>query len=162
MASEILVKDGSSVTWRDGGGTYAMDLTGLATNTGRVGPSHDRGATRSRRISLTLEVTFGTNPTDATSVDVYLATSPDGGTTWDGGLSAGDAALGSTDTLRQLLYVGSVILDAVTTTQQATWELELGARYLVPVIYNNNSGQSTDTTAANNVLTLIPLIDEAQ
>lgn len=162
MPTEILVKDGASVTYRDGGGTYAMDLTGLATNTGRIGPSHDRGATRGRRVAVTLEATFGSAPTDGTSVDVYLATSPDGGTTWDGGITAGDGALGSADTLRQLRRVGSLRLDNVTTTQQATWELELGARRVVPVIYNNNSGQSTDGTAANNVLTITELIDEAQ
>lgn len=161
MANEVLQKYGTSVTWRDGGGTYAMDLTGLASNAGRVGPVHDRGATRSRRLAVTMLVQYGTGPTDGTTFDVYLATSSDN-SAFDGGLSAGDAALGSADTLRQLVFVGGVLLDNVTSAQQATWEIELGARYIVPAVYNNATGQSTSTTASQVILTVIPIIDEIQ
>jgi hypothetical protein len=161
MPNEVLTKDGTAVTWQASGGTYAMTLTSLASGSARVGAAYDRGATRSRRVRVELRTRFGTAPTDATTVDVYLATSRDG-TTYTGNITPGDAALTSTDTLRNLLYIGGLVADNLTTAQSQAWEVELGARYVVPVVHNNATGQTLSGTATDHILAITPLVDEVQ
>lgn len=162
MANEILTKQGTTVVWTSSGGDKAITLTSLGNNAGRIGEILDRGATHSRKMRFWLQVDFGSSPTKGTTVDLYLATS-DNNTNWDGGTAPSDAALGSADTLPQYVYVGSVVLDDLTTpNQSASWEIELGARYIAPVVYNNGSGQSLTSTGTDQIIRMTPLIDEVQ
>lgn len=163
MANEILVKQGTTITWTSSGGTLAITLTSLANNAGRIGAVHDRGATHSRKMRLWLQIDFVTsNPTKGTTVDLYLITSDDN-SNWDGGTAPTDAALGSADTLPQYVYVGSVVLDdLLSPNQSASFEIELGARYIAPVVFNNGSGQALTATGTDQIIRMTPLIDEVQ
>lgn len=162
MANEILVKNGTQTTWTSSGGDKAITLTSLANNAGRIGASLDRGATRSRRLRFTVQVDFATSPTDGTTVDLYLVTS-DNNTNWDGGTSPTDAALGSADTLRNYIFVGSLVCDNLTSPNQLqSFEIECGARYIAPVLYNNATGQALTSTGTDQKIILTPIIDEVQ
>lgn len=163
MANEVLVKSGSSQLWTSSGGDKAITLTSLANNTARVGASYDRGATRSRRIQVEVEVDFASAPTKGTTLDVYLITSSLGTTgNWDGGVDPSDADLGSLDLLPQYVFVGAMVLDDTTNKQRATFELVLGARYIAPVVHNNGSGQALTSTGTDQKVLITPLIDEVQ
>lgn len=162
MANEVLQKNGTTTTWTSSGGDKAITLTSLANNAGRIGASLDRGATRSRKMRFQLQVDFGTSPTDGTTVDLYLITSDDN-SNWDGGTSPSDAVLGSADTLRNYVYVGSLICDNLTSPNQLqSFEIECGARYIAPVVYNNGTGQALSSTGTDQVIKMTPIIDEIQ
>lgn len=162
MANEILTKQGTTIVWTSSGGDKAITLTSLANNAGRIGASLDRGATHSRKMRFWLQVDFASSPTDGTTVDLYLITSDDN-TNWDGGTSPTDAALGSADTLRNYVYVGSLVCDNLTSPNQSqAFEIELGARYIAPVVYNNGTGQALTATGTDQIIRMTPIIDEIQ
>lgn len=163
MANEILVKQGTTKVWTSSGGDYAITLTSLANNAGRIGAVCDRGAAHSLRMRFWLQVDFVTsNPTKGTTVDLYLITSDDN-TNWDGGTAPTDSALGSVDTLPQYVYVGSLVLDdLLTPNQSASFEIELGARYIAPVVYNNGTGQALTGTGTDQIIRMTPIIPEIQ
>lgn len=163
MANEILIKDAAAtIVWTSSGGDKAITLTSLASASARVGASYDRGTPRSRKMRFELEVDFGSAPTKGTTVDLYLITSSDN-SKWDGGTAPTDAALGSVDTLPQLFFVGSLVVDDITTPNQITsWEVELSARYIAPVVHNNATGQSLTATGTDQIVRMIPIKDEVQ
>jgi hypothetical protein len=163
MANEILIKDAAAtIVWTSSGGDKAITLTSLANNAGRIGASYDRGTPRSRKMRFEVEIDFASSPTKGTTVDLYLITSSDN-SKWDGGTAPTDAALGSVDTLPQLVWIGSLVLDDITTPNQiASFEVEVSARYIAPVIYNNGSGQSLTATGTDQIIRMIPIKDEAQ
>lgn len=162
MANEILVKYGTSNTWTSSGGNSAMNMASLASGSGRIGVAWDRGATRSRKLHIEVQVDFGTSPTKGTTADLYIMTSSDN-TNWDGGTAPSDAALGSVDTLPQYTFIGSVVLDDITSPMQRTsFEIELGARYIAPILYNNGTGQSLSATGTDQIIKMSPIIDEIQ
>lgn len=162
MANEILTKPKTTIVWTSSGGDKAITLTSLANNTGRIGALLDRGATFARKMRFWVQVDFASAPTDGTTVDLYLATSDDN-TNWDGGTAPTDSALGSADTLRNYVFIGSVILDNITTPNQSqSFEIELGARYIAPVIYNNGTGQSLTSTGTDQIIRMTPIADEVQ
>lgn len=162
MANEILIKSGTATVWTSSGGDKAMTLSSLANNAGRIGASLDRGATRSRRMLFEMQLDFATSPTNGTTVDLYLITSSDN-SLWDGGTAPSDAALTSADTLRNYVYVGSLVCDNLTTpNQRQTFEIECSARYIAPVVYNNATGQALTSTGTDQIVKMTPIIDEVQ
>ena len=162
MANEVLIKYGSTVNWKESGqgGTYTWALASLANNTGRKGPVHDFGATRAGRYRVRVKVDFNVAATSGAPVGVYLATSDDN-SVFDGNLAAGDGAASDVDVLRQLLFVGNLFADNVTTTQAAHFEVETGARYVFPVLFNAG-GQAFSATATEFELALTPVVTEIQ
>lgn len=163
MANEILTKQGTTIVWTSSGGDEDITLTSLANNAGRIGTVYDRGSTHSRRMRFWLQVDFVTSaPTKGTTVDLYLITSDDN-TNWDGGTAPTNSALGSVDTLSQYVFVGSLVLDDILTpNQSASFEIELGVRYIAPVVYNNGTGQALTATGTDQIIRMTPLIDEIQ
>jgi hypothetical protein len=116
MANQILQVQGTSVSWGDSGFTYAMDLTGLATSTGRKGVVHDFTATSPRMVRVQVRIAFGTGPTSGNVVPFYWASSYDN-SVFDGNLASADAAASDTDIHRNLHFIGNFICDNVTTVQ---------------------------------------------
>lgn len=161
MANEVLIKDATATTWTSSGGDKAITLTSLANTAGRVGASLDLGTPRARRVVITLQVKFGTAPTDGTTVDLYLIRSNDN-SIWDGNITPSDAALSSADTLRNLFYVGSLVCDNLTTTQVQSFLVEIGQRYVAPVVYNNGTGQALSSTGTDHKVIITPIKDEIQ
>jgi len=160
MVTEIKINPGTAVTWTSSGGTYALTLTSLAASAGRIGPVHDLGDPFPRRVAVSLRMKFATSPTAFGSVGVWLMTSPNN-SNFDGGQSAGDAALSDLAIISQMFPVGTLVADDSTNTQQATWIVRVPARYIVPVVYNY-ADQAFGSTGTDHVLTVVPMVDEIQ
>lgn len=160
MPNQILQEQGTARVWAASGGDEVMTLTSLANSAGRKGDGHDWGATFCARVIVELEMAFGTNPTAGNVVEVYWCSSRDN-SQFDGNLAAGDAAASDTDVHKQLHWVGNLVCDNVTTVQRQSWLFYLPGRYGFPVVYNR-SGQTSSSTAGDNTLTIVPLIDEIQ
>lgn len=162
MANEVLLKNGTTVTWRESGqgGTYTWTLASLANNAGRKGPGHDLGATRAGRYRIRGKIDFAVAATAGAPVGIYLATSDDN-SLFDGNLAAGDGAASDTDVLRQLFFVGNLFADNVTTTQASHFEIDCGARYVFPVLFNAG-GQAFSATATEFELAITPIVTEIQ
>lgn len=164
MANKVYINPESAVTWTDSGGTETLDLGSLSAAAGRVGDQHDWGTSaRAYLYEWTFVISgFDTAPVVGETVDLYFAESD--GTNADGaGITfsdTGDAALGSTNILRNLKYAGSVVVRSTTAGDDlvARGVIALTSRYTVPVVHNNTADALLGTADAHKViLTPIPL-----
>lgn len=160
MASEILIKYGTTVTWKTTGGTKVITLTSMANNVGRVGEPNDFGATRAYRYRWRLKTKFGTGPAQGAVIRLAVAASDDN-TTRDGNLGSSDAVASDVDVFAQCQFIGFFICDNVTTAQESSGEFVCAARYMSPVILNV-AGQTLSGTAGDHEFSITPVVDEAQ
>lgn len=186
MANEILVKEGIPIVWADeadyaggnqdgGTRTHDLDLTDLLFTAARQGVKADLGATRAARYAITLSVEFkaGEAPESGETVDLYWGPSGSAvaGTANQGGLAGTDAAYTGTagdslaDSLKQLIFVGSIILtvEVVANPQRQTFVFSPPSRYGQPVVLNNTNAEDfNDVDAQEMYVRMVPLIDEVQ
>jgi hypothetical protein len=160
MPNEILVKQGTSLTWTSSGGTYAMDMSSLADGAGRAGTKGDLGATFAARYRMLVKLDFNVAPTAGVVVDLYWSSSHDN-TVFDGECSGTDGAYNAEEDMRRLHYVGSLVCSNDTDPQYASFVFSPPARYGLPVI-SNQAGQALTATGTDQVIILTPLIDEVQ
>lgn len=163
MANEILVKQGTTVTWSASSATptYNVEMASMVTGSGAVGPEHDFGATFAGRVRLCLTCgSFNAAPTAGTTVDLYWASSHDG-TNYDAEVTGASAGISSEDQVYRARYVGSLRCSNATTAQRASWDFMVPARYGCPIVMNQ-SGQSFVTTGSLYQVALTPLVDESQ
>lgn len=127
------------------GTVVTTELNSLANNTySAVSPVLDNGTNLDQFGIAQLDVTFGTNPTVDTTVDLFAVPAPDGTNYEDGGGAVKPAAA---------YYCGSFQLRAVTTPQKiATSRFELPPCKVKFVVFNNNTGQTF--AASGNTVTL--------
>ncbi len=158
MASKAYIARETPVVWSDTG-TPALGLNDLAAGAGRVGARHDFGTgSRAGDFSWRFTCQFDTQPVLGETVDIYLSTSD--GTEEDGQVGTADAALSAEDKLKNLHYIGSLIVDVQTvdidfTVSGVTF---IPTRYVSVVIFNNtiDNLQATDDTG-EFTLTAIPV-----
>lgn len=160
MANEILVKQGTDVTWTSAGGDEVITLTSLANGDGRMGEEHDFGSTFAARVRIALEVDFNVAPAAGAVIDVYWSSSHDG-TDYDGECTGADAAYNAEDDMKRLHYVGSLVASNDTDPHRQSWIFFLPARYGLPVI-SNQSGQALTNVGTDQIVIVTPLIDEIQ
>lgn len=160
MANEVLIKTGTTKVWATSGGDAVITLTSLANGAGRVGGAVDMGATRAGRYRVTIITDFNASPTAGNPLEVYLVRSDDN-TTRDGALGSSDAAVSDGDIRAQCLFCGVLAADNTTTTQNTSFEVDTGARYLSPLIWNA-SGQALSGTAGDHAVRVTPIIPEIQ
>jgi hypothetical protein len=165
MAREILIKQGTSKTWKASGGDKTITLAGLANGAGRCGQTIDLGATFAREYLLTVEINLDTAPTAGETIEVHWAPSHDN-TTFPGGATGTDAAYkaGEEDEWKtQLMLLGAVVVtaDADSVVQTQGFIFSPPARYGCPVILNK-SGVAFEGDNDDHQLTLTPIVDELQ
>ena len=166
MPNEVLLKEGTALTWTDTGGDYALDLGGLAATTGvRAGTEGDLGASpRAGKYRWTLVIDgFNSPPQVGESVDLYLAFSHDGTqATRDGDLSGTDGG-SSTVVLPNLLFLGSAIVQTIVAADElvCSGEVYISHRYVTPVVHNQVGDILLSTSDAHKFI-LTPLKDEVQ
>lgn len=160
MANEVLVKQGTSVVWTSAGGNKVITLTSLANGAGREGAYNDFGATFPARVHVQVKLDFNVAPTVGNTVDIYFASSLDG-STFDGEVTGADAAYDDENSMRRLMFVGSLVCTADTDPQYQSWVFFLPSRYGTFIV-SNQSGQALTATGTDQVLTATPLIDEVQ
>ena len=168
MASELLLKSGTTITWNESSGDYDMTIDGLLTAAAGQGAKGDLGATRAPSFSVEFMIDTGaTAPAVGETVDLYWAASNNAtaGNNNPGGASGTDAAytgIGSAtiaESVTELLFVGSLVcVDEVNTNLRTYFTLAPNERYGMPVVVNN-TGQTLGT---GSVVTLTPIIPEGQ
>ena len=139
-----------------------MTLNNLAAGAARVGAQKDFGAGSTAGLyQWRLTVQFETAPVVGETVDVYLSTSD--GTEEDGQEGEADAAVGDTNSLKNMHFIGSLVVTSTDADHDMTASgvCRIPTRYVSPVIHNNTADnlQATNDTGE---FTLTPIPDEIQ
>ena len=158
MPSKIYINPEATTTWTDATGDLAMTLNNLASGAGRQGAQKDLGsAARPFWYEWRAFVEFATTPVIGERVDIFLKTSD--GTHPDNDDGTGNIAVSNEAKLRNLQYIGSVLVDeaALTVEMVAAGVVQIAARYVNPVFWNRTAD---NLVASNNqsgfVLTPLP------
>ena len=179
---DLVITEGTPIVWADetdyaggsqvgGTRTHDLDLTDLLFTAARQGVKADLGATRAPEYAITLSVEFKTGeaPESGETVDLYWGPSGSDtdGVANQGGLDGTDAAYTGTagdslaDSLKQLDYIGSIMLtaDAVGVPQRDTWIYTPPTRYGQPVVVNSTDAEDfNDADAQEMYIRMVPLI----
>jgi hypothetical protein len=133
----------------EAGADYALSMEGLANNAGRVSAQIDLGASpRDALIMWHAELLMQATPTQYTGIDFYAAAAydADASMVW-GDVGVADAALGDVDQLRNLLHIGSVIIEEAGTTKMVHGGVfDWPHRYISIVGHNNATGATINAT----------------
>ncbi len=143
----------------EAGADVAFSIEGIATTAGRVSAQYDLGASpRDYLFMWHAELLMQATPTQYTSLDFYAAAAYDGDSTmiW-GDVGATDAALGDVDQLRNLKFIGSLVIEEADTTKMVGGGMfEWPHRYISIVMHNNATGATTNATDSNCLFFLQP------
>lgn len=167
MSNDIVQVAGTPITWRDSGGTYGMTLSGLAALAGRVGARGDLGAwPRTMLYRWYIETAWASNPTANETLDFYLSLWDDEATPanpW-GQVGATDSALAASTVRSNLQLVGSVTVEAASTSKYSMGGIILiPGRYISPVLFNGSNGKALAVSGTTpTILTLTPIKDQIQ
>lgn len=154
---------GTTLTWKNTGGDFAMNMKALATAGMREGGKSGSLVDGTKGFPEILEIVAETKlqgaPTAGLPCNVFLAfsSSATAGTLNPGGLTGADAAVGNADQLPQLVFAGSIVLSNAlgTGVQRARFEVRPQAEYVVPV-FQNSSGQTTTNVDGETSITIRP------
>jgi hypothetical protein len=137
-----------------------MTASSLADGAGRAGEKGDLGSTFAGQYTMFVKVDFDSAPTAGEVVDYYISYSYDN-SVFDGECTGSDSAYNDEDDMKRLTYIGSLVASNDTDPQYASFRFFPKSRYVIPVI-SNQSGQALTSTGTDQVITLVPLIDESQ
>lgn len=158
--------EGTHVKWADSGADLVLTFKGLATTAGRQGAVKNFGTTArpiKHRWVCSVHFDTATAPVVGETVDIYWKSGD--GTDFDNDDGTGDAALSSTDKLKNLLFLGSIVVDeaAADVPMQASGIIWIMGSQGMPVIHNNTADTLDDDTApTDSFFELIPLPSQAQ
>lgn len=164
--TDIVVKQSTAKQWRSSGGDAAITLTSLASNAARQGAKLDLGSTFAARYAVYLDIELTSAPTAGERVELWLAWSNNAtaGTFNPAGASGTDAAYKAAEEdewKKQLDFAGVLIATADgsgTIQRQLVGVVDAKSQYVSPIVVNK-SGVALHSTAANHVITLVPLTD---
>ena len=152
----------TAITWLNAGGSELLTLTSIAAGAGRQGALHDFGtAARSPEFAWRGWVKFATTPIVGERVKVYWKTSD--GTSPDNDDGTGDIALSSEDKLKNLMFLGSIIVDQASTAPLfvSSGDIYLPHRYGSPVFFNDTA-DALSSTATDHGFSLTPVPIQGQ
>lgn len=162
MANEVLIARGTPITWKDSGGSLVISLNNLAPGAARIGAQKDFGAGSTPEwYSWRFTCPFETAPVVNETIDIYLSTSD--GTEEDGQEGVVDALLGTTNSLRNMLWIGSLLVTSTDAAHDMTASgiCRIVTQYVCPVIHNNTvDGLKADANVS--VFTLTAITPEIQ
>lgn len=155
-----------------GSRTDQLALASVANAAARQSAKIDFGANRAPLWNLACSLEIAATPTAGNTIDFYLAPSNSGtaGTANPGGVSGSDAAYTGyssnlTDSLKQLLYIGSHICTAQAT---ATVQVNLSVGVFMPperygtIVVVNNSGAAMHSDDVEMAVVLTPVEHQQQ
>lgn len=128
----------------------STELNSLANGSAALGAEYDNSSGLYIRGIFELNVTFGTNPTANSLINVYLVPAPDGSNYDDSVTGAGGSAPVTG-------YIGGFPLRAVTSAQKVPLGIGLQTIEIPPMKFKllvlNNSGQSFPASGSTILLT---------
>ena len=152
----------TAITWDSAGTTELLTLTSVAAGAGRQGEQHDFTAVaRSPDFTWRAHVKFATTPVVGERVKVYWKTSD--GTNPDNDDGIGDIALSAEDKLKNLMFLGAIVVDEAATGSPfvASGDVYLPHRYGQPVFFNDTAN-ALSATATDHGFSLIPVPIQGQ
>ena len=162
MANAIYRAYGTTLSFRDSGGSAVLTLQNLAFGAGRVSARYDRGAGSLPRLyHWRAVVQFETAPIVGELVEVYLYESD--GTYADGTIGTADGAL-ATDKRKNGKLIGVVVVDTTSTGTDivASGMCVINERYVSVGVWNGSAGDNLKNTANASRVNLTPVNDELQ
>jgi len=144
---------------------HNLSMGNLASGAGRISARRDwegsPGTAISRLYEWRATFQFAVNPTIGTSVDIHMSTSD--GTNPDGEEGTIDTDLSAEAKLRNMIYIGSMVVDVATfeIDQTASGFFNLNARYGSIVVFNNTDQALRNSTSVNRVI-ITPVPNEVQ
>ena len=162
MPSKAYIAQETAITFQSSGGTVAFTPTSLATVSGRQSAQHNFGTSaRAPNFAWRAYVQFSTAPVLGETIDIYAKTSD--GTHDDNDDGTGDIAVSSVEKLRNLQYLGSIVVD------ESTADIEMvgsGSVYLphqyFNVVFWNATADALTATATEHGFILTPVPFEGQ
>ena len=140
-----------------------FDVDDIASGAGQQSAQHDFGVDpRARRFTWRAFVQFATAPVVGELVRIYLKTQDTVGHP-DNDDGTGDAAVSAEDKLRNLRYIGSIVVDqaAINIEMVASGDVEISQRY-VQVVFWNATADAFTADNNENGFSLTPVPDEIQ
>jgi hypothetical protein len=164
MANIVYINPEDALKFADSAQSPTKNLTmaNLAAGAGRVSAQHDLGdSARAEWYEWRATFQFATAPVINETVDIYLSTSD--GTDEDGQEGTSDAVLGSTNSLRNMYYIGSVTVTSADTNHDMTCAgvCRIVARYFSVVVHNNTADNLRNDTGVNTIM-ITPIPQEIQ
>lgn len=164
MVNKVYINAETELNWTDTGGTYTMDLGGLAADAVRVGAQGDLGAfPHSEWYSWRIHIDgFDTAPVVGEKVAIYLAQGRST-TDIDGDVGSSDAAGATADLPNLLGPIGFATVQTTTAADNliASGVVRITSRYVSPVIHNDTADALLSTSDAH-VFALTPIPPEVQ
>lgn len=164
MANLIYQPLQTAVTWKPAtqSPTETWEVDAIANAAGRQGALHDfTTGSVARRFSWRAYTQCQATPTLGALIRMYWKSSD--GSHPDNDDGTGDAAVSAEDKLRNLQYLGSIVVDEAAANIEFTksgW-LWMPQRYGAPVLWNA-SGATLTTDEAEHGFILTPWPDEVQ
>lgn len=165
MANKVYQHDETAITWLSSTGTNVITLTSLAAGAGRQGALHDFGtAARASGYMWRAWVVMATAPVVGERIRIYWKSSD--GTHPDNDDGTGDAAVSAADKLRNLTYLGAIVIDEASATPEfvASGYMSksiIGHRHGAPVFWDGTA-DALSATALDHGFSLTPVPDEIQ
>ncbi len=164
MSSKAYAVRENQTRWSDSDGDLVMATQNLAAAAGRIGAQldlEDANGKKAGRYHWRATVQMETAGVVGETVDLYGSTS--NGTNPDGEEGIADAALSSTDKLKNMLFIDSIVIDTTSTAADitASGHIWLTDRYFSPVIHNNTADGLKNTANVSEFI-LTPAPDEGQ
>lgn len=132
------------------GGDVVHTLTSLGASAGRQSAQLDRGVETSGHPAVfrwRFWCKFATTPVVGETIDLYLKTSD--GTHLDNDDGTGDIAVSAADKLKNLQYIGSLVVDEASSTPEfsASGYCMCSWRYIHAVVWNGTADALSATAA---------------
>ncbi len=162
MANKEYVAREAATVWSDSGADLVMTLNNLPAGGARIGAQKNFGAgSTAERYEWRLTVQFETAPVVGEAIPIYLSTSD--GTEEDGQEGVADAAVGSTNSLKNMKQIGVLIVTSTDAAHDMTKSgtCRISTRYVSPVIFNDTA-DNLKATANTGEFTLTPIPPELQ
>ena len=154
----------TAVTFRSSTGTVVHTLTSLAAGAGRQSAQHDfTDSARAYIYRWRAWCSFTTDPVVGETVDWYYKSGLTASTILDNADGTGDIALSSVDKLKNLHYIGSIVVDeaAAATVFVASGTIAIHERFINIVCYNDTA-DALSATALDMGFSLTPLSIQGQ
>lgn len=159
MPNKIYQVGETALQWLASGGDEVLTLTSLGSVAGRQGGRHDFGAAaRAQWYSWVFFMQFATVPVVGEVIRIYWKSSDGTHADNDDGIS--DAAVSAEDKLRNLRWIGNLIVDEASAIPEfsKSGRIWVNSRYGHPVIWNATADAFSATAAEHGFLmTPIPL-----
>jgi hypothetical protein len=155
MANKIYIKPETSMKFADSAQSpdETLTLANLVAGSGQISDRHDLGSiARSEWYEWRATFQFDTAPVVGESVDIYISTSD--GTNEDGQEGISDTVIGNIESIKNMSYIGSVIVTSVDIDHDMTTAgiCRIVSRYFSVIVHNNTADNLKNSTGVNMVM----------